>query len=300
MLRSIGKTNFPKLAGRGAFTPRATFFGEASVPLEAVEARRLYRQVADQLRSLIDSGEYAVGSRLPTERELAEQLKISRPTVREALIALEVEGRLRIRVGSGIYVIEPAAAAAPATAAVIEGPFELLRAREFLESAIAEQAACVATKDDVARIDASLVAMENVEHPGEASMVHDRAFHVAIAGSLGNAVLVRVVGELFDQRLNPYFAQLAHYFESPGTWRTALDEHRAVRDAIAAHDPDAAREAMRRHLARSQERFAQNFGAEIAAGSPAGRSRTAHPPARPAKSKRVPKKQAKSGSARRR
>ncbi|MGY8707279.1 FadR/GntR family transcriptional regulator [Bradyrhizobium sp. 18BD] len=265
------------------------------MPLEAVEARRLYRQVADQLRSLIDSGEYAVGSRLPTERELAEQLRISRPTVREALIALEVEGRVRIRVGSGIYVTEPADVA-PAPSAVIEGPFELLRAREFLESAIAEQAARVATKDDVARIDASLIAMEKVEHPGEASMVHDRAFHVAIAGSLGNAVLVRVVGELFDQRLNPYFAQLAHYFESPGTWRTALDEHRAVRDAIVAHDPDAAREAMRKHLARSQERFAQNFGAEAAAGAaPAGRGRTVRPPAKP-----KPKKQAKSGSARRR
>lgn len=253
------------------------------MPLEAVEARRLYRQIADQLRSLIDSGEYAVGCRLPTERELAEQLRVSRPTVREALIALEVEGRLRIRVGSGIYVIEPASVAAPAAASVIEGPFELLRAREFLESAIAEQAARVATRDDILRIDASLLAMENVEHPGEASMVHDRAFHVAIAGSLGNAVLVRVVGELFDQRLNPYFAQLAHYFESPGTWRTALDEHRAVREAIAAHDPQAAREAMRAHLARSQERFAQNFGAENAASS--GR-----PAARPSKPKQAPKK----------
>ncbi|MCK1626245.1 FadR family transcriptional regulator [Bradyrhizobium sp. 160] len=270
------------------------------MPLEAVEARRLYRQVADQLRSLIDSGEYAVGSRLPTERELAEQLKVSRPTVREALIALEVEGRLRIRVGSGIYVIEPAAVAAPAPASVIEGPFELLRAREFLESAVAEEAARVATKDDIARIDASLVAMEKVEHPGEASMVHDRAFHIAIAGSLGNAVLVRVVGELFDQRLNPYFAQLAHYFESPGTWRAALDEHRAVRDAIAAHDPQAARDAMRNHLARSQERFAQNFGAENAVGSSSGPSRTERAGAKPSKPKHAPKKRAASSSARRR
>jgi len=75
--------------------------GETSVPLEAVEARRLYRQVADQLRALIDSGEYSVGSRLPTERDIAEQLKVSRPTVREALIALEVEGRVRIRVADG-------------------------------------------------------------------------------------------------------------------------------------------------------------------------------------------------------
>jgi DNA-binding FadR family transcriptional regulator len=236
------------------------------VPLEAVEARRLYRQVADQLRALIDSGEYAVGSRLPTERDLAEQLKVSRPTVREALIALEVEGRVRIRVGSGIYVSEPAALAQP-LAAEIEGPFELLRAREFIEGAIAEQAARVTTPEDIARIDASLEAMANVQHPGEASMIHDRAFHVAVAGCLDNAVLVRVVGELFDQRLNPYFAKLAHYFENPQSWNAALAEHRAIRDAIAAHDPDAARVAMREHLARSQARFAQNFGTDASSAS---------------------------------
>ena len=269
------------------------------MPLEAVEARRLYRQVADQLRSLIDRGEYAVGSRLPTERELAEQLKISRPTVREALIALEVEGRVRIRVGSGIYVNEPADAKPAPAAADIEGPFELLRAREFLESAIAEQAARVATRDDLARIDASVIAMEKVVHRGKASMVHDRAFHIAIAGSLGNAVLVRVVGELFDQRLNPYFAQLARHFENPETWSTALDEHRAVRDAIAAHDAEAAREAMRKHLVRSQERFARNFGAEGTAASSAGRGRPARAAGKPAKSRKETKKRAKSAKARR-
>jgi DNA-binding FadR family transcriptional regulator len=263
------------------------------VPLEAVEARRLYRQVADQLRALIDSGEYAVGSRLPTERELASQLRVSRPTVREALIALEVEGRLRIRVGSGIYVIEPAPSTTsfpPST--VIEGPFELLRAREFLEGAIAEQAARVASRDDLARIDAALAAMEDVEHPGEASMVHDRAFHVAVAGCLGNAVLVRVVGELFDQRLNPYFAQLAHYFENRATWRAALDEHRAVRDAIAAGDGDGAREAMREHLAKSQKRFARNFGGETSDAPGAAKRRVVRPARQPAASKKAAKKRA--------
>ena len=95
-------------------------------------------------------------------------------------------------------------------------------------------------------------------------MIHDRAFHVAVAGSLDNAVLVRVVGELFDQRLNPYFAKLAHYFENPESWRAALAEHHAIRDAIVAHDPDAARVTMREHLVRSQERFAQSFGTEAA------------------------------------
>ena len=233
------------------------------MPLEAVEARRLYRQIADQLRSLIERGEYAVGSRLPTERDLAEQLKVSRPTVREALIALEVEGLVRIRVGSGIYVSEPAANASPSQiAGMIEGPFELLRAREFIESAIAEQAARVATSDDIARINASLEAMATVQHPGEASMIHDREFHIAVTGCLDNAVLVRVVGEMFDQRLNPYFAKLAHYFENPESWGAALAEHRAIRDAIVARDPTAARAAMRKHLASSQARFAQSFGTE--------------------------------------
>ena len=92
------------------------------MPLEVIEPRRLYRRIADQLRLLIDQGEFPVGSRLPAERELATQLGVSRPTVREALIALEVEGRLRIRVGSGIYVIEPLPAAVVSNSASIEGP----------------------------------------------------------------------------------------------------------------------------------------------------------------------------------
>lgn len=245
------------------------------MPIEAVEARRLYRQIADQLRGLIERGEYAVGSKLPTERDLAEQLKVSRPTVREALIALEVEGLVRIRVGSGIYVSEPAAHALPShLASMIEGPFELLRAREFIEAAVAEEAARVATSADIGRIDASLEAMASVQHPGEASMIHDRAFHVAVAGCLDNAVLVRVVGELFDQRLNPYFAKLAHYFENPQSWSAALAEHRSIRDAIVARDPTAARAAMRKHLASSQGRFAQSFGTEssIASHASAGSS----------------------------
>ena len=239
------------------------------MPLEAVEARRLYRQVADQLRALIDSGEYRVGSRLPTERDLAEQLKVSRPTVREALIALEVEGRVRIRVGSGIYVSEPAALAPPLPAAAeIEGPFELLRAREFIEGAIAEQAARVATPEDIARIDASLEAMATVQHPGEASMIHDRAFHVAVAGCLDNAVLVRVVGELFDQRLNPYFAKLAHYFENP-----AILERRAGR---APRDPRCHRRARSRRGARDDARASGAFAGTLCAKF---RNRSRLPPA---------------------
>src|SRR6187399_2580438 len=74
------------------------------MPLQAVENRRLYRQIADQIAALIERGEYAPGSRLPPERDLAEQLGVSRPSVREALIALEVEGVIEVRGGAGIFV----------------------------------------------------------------------------------------------------------------------------------------------------------------------------------------------------
>ena len=78
------------------------------MPLQAVEPQRLYRQIADQLRTLIQSGEFVAGSRLPAERDLAKQLGVSRPSVREALIALEVEGWVEVRTGSGVYVLDRA------------------------------------------------------------------------------------------------------------------------------------------------------------------------------------------------
>ena len=74
------------------------------MPIQAVESQRLYRQIAGQLSTLIASGEFAPGARLPSERDLAVQLGVSRPSVREALIALEVEGKVEVRVGAGIFV----------------------------------------------------------------------------------------------------------------------------------------------------------------------------------------------------
>ena len=74
------------------------------MPLQTVAPQRLYQQIADQLRTLITAGEFTAGSRLPAERDLAKQLGVSRPSVREALIALEVEGWVEVRTGSGVYV----------------------------------------------------------------------------------------------------------------------------------------------------------------------------------------------------
>src|SRR5258706_7715434 len=104
------------------------------MPITAVENRRLYRQIADQIATLIEKGEYGTGERLPPERDLARQLGVSRPSVREALIALEVEGYVEVRVGSGVYVGGPRSGVAPAALPADSGPFELIRARSLIES----------------------------------------------------------------------------------------------------------------------------------------------------------------------
>ena len=75
------------------------------MPLQTIEPQRLYRQIAEQLRLRMGQSEFAAGARLPAERDLAKQLGVSRPTVREALIALEVEGWVEVRSGSGVYVL---------------------------------------------------------------------------------------------------------------------------------------------------------------------------------------------------
>lgn len=242
------------------------------MPLQAMTPRRLYRQVADQLRQLMDSGEFPVGGRMPTERELAASLGISRPTVREALIALEVDGRVSIRVGSGIYVL-PASQRAPAPELPVPdlplaGPFEILAARALFEGAIAEQVAGLATKTDIAAIDAALARMQTVSEPGSGNIDADRAFHLAIAATLGNDAVSKVVGDLFDQRINPYFARLASYFETATSWRAAFAEHTAIRDRLAAADPAGARQAMQTHLQSSRERFSKAFADMPQAGPP--------------------------------
>lgn len=227
-----------------------------------IAPRRLYRQAADQMRTLIERGEFAVGERLPAERELAEMLRVSRPTVREALIVLEVEGFVNIRMGSGVYICRRQVPATSVPPENIEGPFELLRARSIVECAIAGEAARAARPDHIATLDQNLRAMSEALDDRPAALALDRGFHTAVAAIISNATLERFVGEIHDMRMTPYFEKLAGYFENRDTWRSAVEEHRAVRNAIAAGDPEGARAAMRNHLELSQQRLSQSFAEE--------------------------------------
>lgn len=119
------------------------------MPIRAVENRRLYRQIADQLSMLIASHEFPEGARLPSERDLAMQLGVSRPSVREALIALEIEGKVEVRVGSGIYVVPQRLMQVADPTSEGQGPFELLRARWLIEGEVAAEAARKAEPKDL-------------------------------------------------------------------------------------------------------------------------------------------------------
>jgi len=230
------------------------------MPLQSIEPRRLYRQIADQLRRLIEAGDYPAGSRLPPERDLAAQLGVSRPSVREALIALEVEGWVDVRMGSGIYVLARDRSATAPGRLSADSPFEIIRARQLIEGELAATAALKMNCGQLAGLRHALMVMQEESRRGIVPIRGDRMFHVRIAEAADNAVLLRLVGDLFDERNNPLFAKFGSHFENDANWQQAIVEHAAVIDAIAAKDPSAAREAMHRHLQNSQDRFAASLG----------------------------------------
>ena len=235
------------------------------MPLQTIEPRRLYRQIADQLRALIQSGEYPVGCRLPAERDLALTLGVSRPSVREALIALEVEGLVEVRMGSGIYVT--AREAARQVERNAHGPLEIIRARQLIEGDLAALAAQSGDATLVPDLHETLRDMEVDIAANKLPVRGDREFHLRIAAASENSALLSVVTQLFDERNGQLFIALGSHFERERTWRAAVDEHRAVIDAIAEQAPGRAREAMSGHLQRSHDRFSAGWTATSPAAS---------------------------------
>jgi GntR family transcriptional repressor for pyruvate dehydrogenase complex len=233
------------------------------MPFQSIEPRRLYRQIADQIRTLIRSGEFQAGARLPPERDLAKQLGVSRPSVREALIALEVEGLVEVRIGSGIYVLGrdkgDGGTENDRSGQAAAGPFELLRARYVIESECAALAAKSAKKGQVEAIDEALDQMQRELDDARQPLEGDRLFHLRVVEATGNGALVAVVRMLWEERSGPLYQQLEHHYDSPALWLTAMSEHRAVLKAIAARDQAGARAAMQRHLNQAYKRFSTGW-----------------------------------------
>jgi DNA-binding FadR family transcriptional regulator len=229
------------------------------MPLQTVEPQRLYRQIAEQLRCLMTGGELKPGSRLPAERDLAKQLGVSRPSVREALIALEVEGWVEVRTGSGVYVLERRGRPRTKVPPGEWGPLELIRARRVIEGEIASLAATQAKRKHIQAMRDAIEFMQADADRGVAPLAGDRAFHTAVADACGNVVLLETVQTFWDARHGPLFERLGDYFETVPSWRMAINEHEAVLAAIRARDASGARTAMQIHMDKSHARFSASW-----------------------------------------
>ena len=226
---------------------------------------RLYRIIADQIATRIRSGEFVEGDRLPSERELAERLGVSRPSIREALIALEIQGFVYVRVGTGVFVQDTRAAGATTEPIASPdgndiGPFDLLDTRLMIEPECAALTAQQATQAQIDAIEAAHRAMSVTTFPSS----HDRAFHDAIGAGCGNAALAATVSHVWDlTEGSAIYRRLDGHFVNAQVWETAHQEHTRIVAAIRARDPIRARHAMRNHIESILARLREDFGATL-------------------------------------
>lgn len=210
--------------------------------------QRLYHTVANKLLEMIDSGVFPPGSRLPGERELAKRFGVSRVSIREAEIALQAQGRVEIKVGSGVYVLDQTNL--PIYGLPKVGPFELTEARALYEGESAALAASMITDQELDRLEHLIDVMnEKVKDelsPDEA----DAEFHLTIARSTKNHAILFVVDSLWKMRTEA--AQLQQVYATACAKDNAdhKNEHEDILKALRNRDSTAARTAMRAHFSR--------------------------------------------------
>jgi DNA-binding FadR family transcriptional regulator len=224
------------------------FSQQGTMPLQAVVNRKLYIQIAEQITGLIESGEFGPGRQLPSERDLALELGVSRPTVREALIALEVAGLVEVRIGVGAFVRPPAGARRHLPISD-HSALEIMHARAVVEPELAALAARHVTDDGLAELAAIVAAMRGQTDRQEWSQESDRALHTLIAEHCGNQTLKEIALALWRNREEGLSAAFHRHLSSqPALLDQIMADHDAIAAAIRDRDPDRARAAMAAHL----------------------------------------------------
>jgi len=216
------------------------------------ETQRLYASVSRDIAKRIADGEFRIGARLPTERVLSQLYNVSRPTIREAIIALEVDGLVQIRMGAGVYVVNDTPRGG-SPAPLDMGPFEVLEARRAFEG---EACAIAATRINATQLDdletlLALMECEDVIKSEEA----DEEFHMVIAKATENSGIIMTIAMLFDaRRRSPQYRLMTEKSRAAGVY-PSIKEHSDILIALRVRDSKAARGAMRRHLARVLDSF---------------------------------------------
>ncbi|MWN06171.1 GntR family transcriptional regulator [Gilliamella sp. Pas-s95] len=215
---------------------------------------RLYQKIGNELKSLLKSGTYKIGERLPPERDIAEAFSVSRTVVREALIMLELENLVTVKKGSGVYVIGLPNEILSETDKKIEeedfGPFELLQARQLIESNIAAFAASQIVKSDIIELRAILEQERQILEQGILDDYSaDEMFHIAIARATKNSILENLLDDLWQKRSASKMWNQLHCRITDHSYRKKwLYDHEKILQALQVKDAMAARHAMWQHL----------------------------------------------------
>jgi GntR family transcriptional regulator, transcriptional repressor for pyruvate dehydrogenase complex len=217
--------------------------------LKAIKKTRIYEEVVGQLHQLIDAGKLKAGDQLPSERELAETFRVSRSSVREAIKAIENEGLVITRPGSGTFITAVnVEAIIPSMASLLSrgkhALLDLFEMRRLVEPGIAALAAERATPADILRL--KEICTEQTQHVQQDTSVvdSDAAFHMTIGRATHNPALQRLVASIVEI-LKPIREQS---LQTPGRVHKSLASHQEILIAIERHDPDLARQAMLRHI----------------------------------------------------
>ncbi|MFB9127560.1 FCD domain-containing protein [Paraburkholderia dipogonis] len=231
-----------------------------STESELIPRRRLYQDVLDRLLTMLNSGEFAIGSEFPPERELSERFGVGRPAVREALSTLEHLGILKVVNGKKSRLVAPTFEGLLAQIGISVGYLlntndsaltQLTDARSTYEAGIAWQAANLATEKDIDHLRGILDEMKAARDNPIAFSAADMAFHVAIAEMTKNPITVSIVKSLLDWLMTRY----RELVRAPGLEEVTIAEHETVFEAIKRRDSNAAASEILRHIKRADGRF---------------------------------------------
>ena len=225
--------------------------------LEAIKTQRLYLQVSNQISRFVQEGSIKPRERLPSERELAEMLNVSRATIREAMIALEIAGVIEIRKGSGIYITDKKPELTPVDVGV--GPFEILDTRLIIESEACALAAARITDSEIDILKAAVVEMQEEEKKPDRSEKADMKFHMLVAEASQNSAISAVVKWLWELRNQSHLSQVFMSRLRQDGIHPSINEHKNIIIALESRDPDKARAAMQHHIEGAKEAASAYF-----------------------------------------
>ncbi|MBM2292605.1 FCD domain-containing protein [Sulfitobacter pseudonitzschiae] len=225
------------------------------MPFRPVTPEKLSSAVVRQIEKLILRGILRPGERLPSERELADRMGVSRPSLREAIGSLQDTGLLTARPGAGVFVADVLGSAfAPALTQLFarhdEAVFDYLSFRRDMEGLAAERAARLGSDTDLQVVQTIFDKMV-AAHPArnaDAESALDAQFHMAIVEASHNVIMLHMMRSMYDLLRNGVFYNRQVMFKQRTTRSALLDQHRAINDALQARDPDAARTAVEAHL----------------------------------------------------